>query len=349
MANFVSSNLLAFQSQIAQDFNKAEVRELQNKILYNAATYAPFIIGDVEAIKESDKRAVYTYFMKKKASTSGTARSYAPTGTLSDSGQVALSWVTFSETFGISLQSGMDNVINYEMQFAHMLREVQRNLRERIGTYIVQQLHTGRTQTAPVTTGVRNATWDAVNFAFVNDAAQLDLFYENAASVMRQNKYYNKFDVIADPIIAKRARFDQMQSAGNAQNLAYQFQSYNPNGIMEHSTLGNEVATAFGNGCAIVLPEASYSMIPWIPKINREGSGDYESFNGGFGTVDDDQGLPLTYAVRGWAQKQDASSLGGTVQDIHIDMELSIDIAFNLAPMSISGETPVYEFGQAQS
>ena len=349
MANFVSSNLLAYQSKIVQDFNKAEVRELQNKILYQAATYAPFIIGDVEAIKESDKRAVYTYFLKKKASTGGTARSYAPTGSLSDSGQIALSWGTFSETFGISLQSGMDNVINYEMQFAHMLKEAQRNLRERMGTYLVQQLHTGRTQAAPYTTSIKNATWNATNFAFENDAAQLDLFYENAASVMRQNKYYGKFDVIADPIIAKRARFDMYQGSSNYQNLAYQFQSYNPNGIMEHSTLGNEVATAYNNGVAIVLPEASYAMIPWIPKFNREGQGDYETFNGGYGTISDDQGLPLTYAVRGWAQKQDASSLGGTVQDIHIDIELSIDIAFNLAPISVTGETPIYEFGQMGS
>jgi hypothetical protein len=98
------------------------------------------------------------------------------------------------------------------------------------------------------------------------------------------------------------------QSSGNAQNLAFQFQSYNPNGIMFHSTLGNEVATAYSGGTAIVLPEASFAMIPWIPKINRIGQGDYESFNGGFGTMADDSGLPLTYAVRGWAQKADASA-----------------------------------------
>jgi len=347
MANFVSSNLLAYQAKNTPDFNKAEVRELQNPILRQASTYAPFLVGDVQAIKESDKRAVYTYYKKRRTATNGTARSYAPTGTNSDSGQVTLSWVTFSETFGIPLQSGADNVFAQEEQFAHNMKEVQRILRERIGTYIVQQLHSLRTQV--VGANPKLMTWNATNYAFENDASQIDLFYENAQSIMKQNKYYNKFDVIVDPILSKRANFDMYQSTGNAQNLAFQFQSFNPKGIMFHSTLGNEVATAYSGGTAIVLPEASFAMIPWIPMINRKGQGDFESFNGGFGTIADDSGLPLTYAVRGWAQKQDASALGGTVQDIHVDMELSVDIAFNAAPMSTSGETPIYEFGQLQS
>jgi hypothetical protein len=349
MANFVASQLLAYQAKNTPDFNKAEVRELQNPILRQASTYAPFLVANVDQIKESDKRAVYTYYKKKKASTGGTARSYAPTGTNSDSGQVTLSWVTFSETFGVSIQNGYDNVFSTQEQMAHNIAECQRNLRERIGTYIVSQLHSLRTQTAPVTTNAKNMTWNGANFAFENDASQLDLFYENAQSIMKQNKYYNKFDVIVDPILAKRANYDMYQAAGNAQNLAYQFQSYNPNGIMFHSVLGNEVATAYSGGTAIILPEASFAMIPWIPKINRIGDGNYETFNGGFGIIADDTGLPITYAVRGWAQKADASSTGGTVQDIHIDMEFSVDIAFNAAPMSTSGETPIYEFGQLQS
>jgi len=214
------------------------------------------------------------------------------------------------------MQVGMDNVFDTMTLLDHMIMDKQRILRERIGTYIVTRLHSNRTQASPATTNTRNMTWNAITQAFENAATDLNFFYENAASVMRQAKYYDKFDVIADPIIAKQARFNQFQGAGNAQNLAYQFQSYNPSGIMEHSTLGNEVAVEYANGCALVLPSASFSTIPWIPKINRTGFGDYESFNGGFGTLPDGSGLPLTYAVRGWAQKADTSASGGTVQDI---------------------------------
>jgi hypothetical protein len=349
MANFVSSALLAFQSKIDKKFNAAELRELQNPILRNGLKYSDFIIGNVQAVKESDKRSVYTYFLKKTAATNGTARSYAPTGVQGDSGQISLSWVTFSEPLGLNMQVGYDNVFDTMTLLDHMLMDKQRILRERIGTYIVQQLHNNRTQTAPYTATARNASWNVANFAFENTANDRDLFFENAASVMRQNKYYDKLDVVADPVIFKRARYDQSQAGGNAQNLAYQFQSYNPEGIMEHETLGNEVATAYASGCAIVLPQASFAVIPWIPKINREGYGDYEDFNGGFGTVDDATGIGLTYAVRGWAQKQDTSAAGGTVQDINMNLELSVDISFNVAPISNAGETAIYEFGQLQS
>lgn len=349
MADYVSSALLGFQSRINKRFNAAELRELQNPILRQGMTYADFIIGDVKAVKESDKRAVYTYFLKKTAATNGTARATSPSGTQGDSGQVTLSWVTFSEPLGINMQVGMDNMFSTTTLMDHQIMDKQRILRERVGTYIVSQLHANRTQTAPTTSASRNMTWNGTNFAFENDANELDLFYENAASVMRQNKYYDQFDVVADPVIAKRARFNQFQGAGNSQNLAYQFKSYNPDGIMEHSTLGNEVATEYAAGCALVLPMASYAVIPWIPRINRDGYGDYESFNGGFGTIPDATGLPYSYAVRGWQQKQDTSAAGGVVQDIHADLELSIDIAFQVAPLSVSGETAIYEFGQLPS
>lgn len=349
MADYTSSALLAFQSKVNKKYNAAELRELQNPILRQALGYSDLIVANASKIKESDKRTVYGYFLKKTAAVNGTARTYAPTGVQGDSGQITLSWVTFSETLGINMQVGADNVFDTMTLLDHQLMDKQRILRERIGTYIVTQLHSNRTQTAPTTTGIRNSSWNGVNFAFENAADQLNLFFENAASVMRQNKYYDKLDVVADPIIAKTARFNQFQGAGNAQNLAFQFQSYNPNGIMEHSTLGNEVATEYANGTALVLPAASFSVIPWIPKINRDGFGDYESFNGGFGTIPDGAGQPLTYAVRGWQSKADTSSAGGTVQDIHMDLELSVDIAFNVAPISVSGETAIYEFGQMAS
>jgi hypothetical protein len=346
MADFTSSALLAFQSKINKKYNANELREQQNPILRKALGYSDLIVANVEQIKQSDKRTVYGYFLKRTASTAGTARVAAPTGVQADSGQITLPWVTFSETLGINMQVGMDNVFDTMTLLDYQIIDKQRIIRERIGKYIVTQLHANRTHAAPVTTGTRNAAWNGTNFAWENSSAQANFFYQNVASVLRQNRYYDKLDVISDPITFKQANFLQFQGAGNQQNLSFQFQSFNPDGIMEHEVLGNEVATAYANGCSIVLPNASFAVIPWIPKINRDGFGDYESFNGGFGTLPDAAGQPLTYAVRGWASKADTSSNGGTVQDIHMDLELSVDISFNVAPISVSGETAIYEFGQ---
>lgn len=344
MSNYTASALLAFQSKINQTFNAPELRELQNPILRQALSYQPLLLTDVKSIKESDKRSVYGYYMKRRTATNGTARSTAPTGTQGDSGQVALSWVTFSETFMAYKQTGADNIFPMVEQLENGIMQTQRILRERVGAYIVSQLHANRTQA--VASGTRNATWNNTTYAFENDASQANLFFENAASVLRQNKYYEKLDVVADPKVFKLANFNRFQGAGNAQNLGYQFQQYNPDGIMEHSVLGSDVATDYAEGCAIVLPQGSFSITPWIPSINRRGEGDYESYNGGYGTIIDATGLPLSYAVRGWAQKADGSAAGSVVQDIQMNFELSVDIAFVASPLSTAGESAIFEFGQ---
>lgn len=355
MADYTASALLAFQARINKKYNAAELRELQNPILRNALSYADLLAGKdkVEDIKQSDKRAVNTYYLKRMAANNGTARAFAPTGVQADSGQVALSWVTFSETLGQYMQVGADNVFDDPTLLDHQIMEKQRILRERIGTYIVQQLHNNRTQTsysatlgAGSTDATKNMAWNAVNFAFENPAISAMTFFENIANVMDQNKYYGNFDVIADPVAYTKARYLQNQGEGNAQNLSYQFKRFNPDGIMQHSVLGTTVAENYPFGCGICLPYASFSCIPWIPMINRKGYGDYQEYNGGFGTVLDGTGLPLVYAVRGWTQKVDGSSNGSVVQTVQVQLELSVDIAFNAAPISTSGETPIYEFGQ---
>lgn len=355
MADYTASALLAFQSRINKKYNAAELRELQNPILRNALTYADLLGGTqtVEDIKKSDKRSVYTYYLKRMAATNGTARAYAPTGVQADSGQVTLSWVTFSETLSQYMQVGADNVFDDVTLLDHQITDKQRILRERIGTYIVQQLHTNRTQTsysatlgAGGTDATKNMSWNGTNFAFENPASTKSTFFQLAANVMDQNKYYGQFDVVADPVSFASAEYLMAQGAGNAQNLSFQFKRFNPNGIMQHSVLGTTVAEAYPLGCGIVLPAASFAVIPWIPAINRTGWGNFSEYNGAFSTVPDATGLPLIYAVRGWTQKVDGSANGSVTQTVQVNMELSVDIAFNTAPISNSGETPVYEFGQ---
>lgn len=359
MADYIASLLLAYQGKVDAKLNAAETREIENPILVKALGYADLALGPVKAedIRQSDKRTVYTYILNKQTSSGGTARQYAPTGTQSNSTQAALTWVTFTETFQLFAQTGMDNVFATQVMLEHQLAEKQKRLRERVGQYIVQQLHTNRTQVARSETnggngGTKLMTWDNANFVFTNSSDQSAFFWENAQNVMKQCNYYGKFDAIADALTYKSARFLQNQSVGNAVNYDYQFADYNPGGIMFHTTLGTAVAESAAtpnNGTAILLPTgdtAAFSVIPWIPLRNRMGDGDYTTYNGGFGTLSDDSGVPYTYAVRGWAQKADGSGNGSVSQDTVQYMELSVDIAFLTAPITTANETPIIEFVQ---
>src|SRR5579864_5303853 len=125
MADYVASALLPFQSRINKKYNANELRELQNPVLRQALGYSDLLMGknNVDSIKESDKRSVYTFYLKKMSATNGTARTYAPTGVQSDSGQVTLSWVTFSETLMLYAQVGYDNVFDDVTLLDHEIME----------------------------------------------------------------------------------------------------------------------------------------------------------------------------------------------------------------------------------
>lgn len=79
--------------------------------------------------------------------------------------------------------------------------------------------------------------------------------------------------------------------------------------------------------CSPLLTSDQAALIYWLPKLHREFYGDFDSYNGGFGTLNDLKGYDLKYAVRGWTSKLGGSSKGSIVRDIEHHIELSIDFA----------------------
>lgn len=346
MADFVSSALLAAQAKITPKFNEAELRELQNPILRVGLANQDYLVQDVKSIKESEKRSVKGYQFKRMSADNGTSRSHNFTGSQGDSTEVDLSWSTFSENLGIYMSVGADNVLQYAEILANQIKQKQRIIRERLGAALVTALHAGRTQTSNST--VRNATFNADNDAFEIDAADKDQFFAFVRSVMDQHKYYGGLDLVVDSVLDPIARKIAAQGTANGTNLAYQVQGMN---IMPHNILGTDVAvSAYSQGgIALALPQNSFAFVPWIPKRYRDGFGDAMSDIGIYTSMPDDTGLPITYSLRGYAQRADGSSNGGTVDDVKINWQLAVDVATQIAEISASSETPVYEFALSQS
>jgi hypothetical protein len=342
MANYIDSLLLAFQARINKRFNEAELREQQTPILRVGLGNQDFVMQNAQAIRESTRRDIKGYQFKRMAATNGTTRTHNHTGNQGDSMEVTLNWATFSETFSVLLTIGDDNIIKRPDIVDNQIMQVQRILRERIGLYLVQQLHAGRTQVANAV--VRNAVFNAATDAFEISQANRDDFFAFVASVMQQHKYFGKLDLMVDNVLGPVANKLRNQGNSNANNLAYQFGDFS--NILQHNTLGIDVATDYADGAvAIALPENSFAFIPWIPAINRRGFGDYESYVGGYGTLPDGTGLPLNYAVHGYADRVDGGGAsGGSTQDVRVEMEMSVDVAFQSADISTANETPIYEF-----
>lgn len=344
MADYVDSAFLSAQTIVNGGYQEAEVRERLYPILQKGLTNAPYIVQNVNEIKESTKRAVKAYQFKRIAADNGTNWSHNFTGSQGDSMEIDLTWSIFTETFTTYMGAGDDNVFNDAQMLANHVKQKQRILRERLGKALLENLHAARTQvSAPSTAGyLRNATFDSDLDAFL--ISNQDRFFAYLKSVMEQHNYLGNVDVMVDSVLSPLAANIANQGSSNGSNLQWQLDGMS---IMKTHALGAEVAgTAYpAGGVAIALPEYSFGYIPWIPAKYRNGSGSFDSYNGGFSTMPDDVfGDALQYTLRGYTERADGSSNGSTVDTLRTHWQIGIAVANPIADISTANETPIYEF-----
>lgn len=362
MANYVASNLVAAQAKFAESFQAPEIRRKQNPALALALKNLTATIPTHTELRKREDRTVNAYLLKKILPGSGTTRAARPTGTVGDSVQIGLTWQTVTESFSWSFKQGDTNVFSGQEMLQNQLKQACLNLHSRIGTILLNYLYTNRNQimtipyTAATVQGVNaNGT---PNFAYEVAGSDKNFFFQKAANVMTQLNYLGGFDVIADPAAFVLAQQLRAQGTQNSANLAFQFDRIS-NLAMTNEAIDTNYPT---NGTALFMPEASYSLLPWIPKQNREGFGDYESYVGGWGTFQDPFGLsidelqmdatgkmvsvsnPLTYSLYAYSQASDNGAANGQTQDRVTVFELSLDFAPTLAPLSGANESVVNEF-----
>lgn len=340
MANKLPSALLAAQARITPRFTEAELRERQNPILRTGLANQNYLMVDVKSIKESTKRAVKGYQRVKMTATNATTRVHNFTGNQNDTQEVSLSWGTYTEKFSVYWDSSADNIFNSMVDdIAFGSTECQRIIRERLGAFLLAQLHAGRTQVA--NTIVRNATFDAATDAF--QISNQNQFFAYVRSVLNQHKYLGAADLLVDSVLDPIAKYLANQGNMNGTNSSYQLNSLN---IMPHDSLCTDVEISgyTDGGIAIALPANSFAFIPWIPKKYTLGDGDINGVNGKRYVMPDNTGLPLQYAVWAYTEKADGSSNGGTTDDMVTHFQVSVDVAAQVAAMSTANESPIYEF-----
>lgn len=358
MANFVSSNLVAAQTKFKEKFASPEVRRKQNPAFALALKNMTAVFPDYMALRTREDRAVNAYLFKRIAPGTGTARAARPTGSRGDSVQQGLTWQTVVEPFAISMKQADNNVYAYQDMLMNHISQAIKNIHSRIGTILLNFLFTNRNQvqTIPYTgAAVSGVTPNAGNFSYEVAGADSTYFFQKMANVMRQLNYTDTLDVIADPISFVAAQKLRAQGTQNATNLAFQF-----DGINELIFTNEVIDTNYTNGTCLTMPEGTFALMPWIPKQNREGRGDFESYTGGYSTLEDPTGLmvmtlndsgvavptPLRYAIYGYTQASDEQANNGQTQDQLTIFEISLDFAPTLAPLTTANESVVNEFAQ---
>lgn len=340
MANFDTGNLLTAQTIINKKYATPEMRMKPSPAFALLLRNTGFIGEDVTTLKTRDDRPFEVHLLSRTKRTSGSSRAYNHTGTLDDSMKVTPTWTTKSDKTAISLKLLDKSVHDFNTVLANKLEQCMMNIIEDEETAAIAYLAAQKTQysaTLQSGTGTFNTTNDTFEIAAENKLK----FYQHLKSIFRQNKHTTQLDVIADPLMYIESQHLAAQGAGNNTNTNYQFDpSLN---IVESIELADNNYT---NGLVIAMPKDSVGALTWIPKQNRQGWGDYNSYVGGYGTMRDPWGLGLLFAVHGYASRTDTSATNGDTQDVTMEFEVSLDVSFNKAPLSGSNsETIIYQAG----
>jgi hypothetical protein len=339
MANFDVSNLLTAQQILSDKYKSAELRMKPITVL-DLLTRNDEFIQDVNSVKTRDDRPTELHYLTRTKRTAGSSRAYNHTGTIDDTAKVTPTWTTKSDKFSISLKLLNKNLFGFNQVLANKFEQACMNVLEDKETEAIAYLMAGRATQQPTITGIGtfNATNDAVEIA----AANATSFFQRVSKVMEKNYFSGQqIDVIVDSLLAIVAEQQMAQGSGNSTNLGYNWQGKTIVSSVELSD------SDYANGCALVFPKGQVSALHWIPKENRQGEGDYNTYVGGYGTF---EFMGYTFAVHGYSQRADTSASNGDSQDVSMEFEVSLDTSYNKAPLSYTtGRTDsvIIEFGQA--
>lgn len=339
MANFDVSNLLTAQTMVSDRYKAPEMRMKPAPAFTLLTGNDNFLIVGAETLKTRDDRAIEAHLLARTKRSAGTARAYNHTGTIDDTQKVDLTWTTKSDKFTISLKLLDKSLFDFNTVLANKFEQACMNVLEAKETEAIAYLVANKATQQPTLVGPQfNSTNDAVEIEAPD--IEKNRFFARVRSIMRQNYFGGSLDIIADPQIAVSAEFLAAQGAANATNYGYQFQNMKIAESIEYTDAN------YSAGSALVMPAGTVSTLNWIPKQNRTGWGDYNSYVGGYGTF---SFMGYTFAVHGYATRADTASSNGNAQDVTMEFEVSFDSSYNAAPLDYTtGRTDsvIIEFGQ---
>lgn len=340
MANFDVSNLLNAQKILEKKYSAAEQRMKPAPVFELLTSNDAFIVG-VEEVKKREDRATELYYIKRTKRSSGSARAHDHTGTIDDTAKVTPTWTIKSDKTTISLKLLDMNVFGFETVLANKLEQMAMNILEDKETEAIAYLMAQRATQNP--SGIVGATFNSTTDALEVSADNNTSFFQRVKSVMRQNYFGGQADIIVDPNLQIQFEQQAAQGSANSTNLSYNWPGLR---IIESVELAD---ADYVNGCALVFPTGQASALNWIPKQNRQGWGDYNSYVGGYGTF---RFMGYEFALHGYASRSDTSASNGQTQDVTMEFELSLDTTFNKAPLAYTtGRTDsvIHEFALLQS
>jgi len=333
---FTNSALAKAQALLMANFANSELRYREPATFKAFVANSEVMMPSHKLLRTREDRTVEAYFANRSSRSLGSARSHNHSGNTGSSGVLTPSWVTKTDKFGITLKQGDNNFMDHAMQLQSEFQNVIANMAEGLESAAVAHLFANRSQVNGVTA---EGSFDGVNYAFeVTESTNGNRFLQIIRSTMDILKYAGGITIFCDTIAYNKFSYLAAQGQGNSVNYSFQFQ----NVTFVHSIDLNTDASglSYTKGFCIAVPNGTIGCLDWIPLQNRQGiETKLQSYGSMINPVDG-----LLYAVHGYETALDGTSTGGYTQDEKSQIEVSIDIALEHAPLSTANETTLQAF-----
>lgn len=337
MANYAASNLLTAQAKLFGLFQSGELRYTRPVTFMEFLKNSQIMFPSFAELKTRDDRAIEAYYKQRAARALGSARLHNHTGSHGDSGRLTPSFVTYADVFKSTLKLADKNVFSMDEILAGEVENVFANMAEGIESAATSHIFNNRSGVnASVADGTFNPNQDVFEIAVAKEKRMAQI----AQTAMGINKYAGPYINFCDSIAWNKIMYYAQQGAGNNENLAFQFAGQTWVHSVDMYALAAALAVPYTDGFFISVPVGMLGVLPWIPKQNREGVktqvNEYASI---LNPIDG-----LQYAVHSYQATLDGTNTGGFAQDVKTEYQVSIDLAFTLAPLSTASETPAQAF-----
>lgn len=333
---YTNSNLVTAQAKLLDNFKNGELRYRNPATYLEILKNSQIMFPNYDQLRTMESRTVEADYMKRGSRSLGSARSHNHTGTVGTTGTLTPSWTTYTDPFTNWLKQGNNNLYSLDEMIANEVENVVKNFAEGLETVATDFIFSSRSH---VNIATVEGGFDSETHVYEIEDDKEKRVGQIIKSIMEINKYASSGIVVfCDTVMFNKVSFYAQQGQANNENLAFQFM-----GIMwVHSVELYTSASGLGyeSGFAVVCQEGTIGALPHIPKENAMGiDTKVNTYSTILNPIDG-----LNYAVHEYWAVGDGTSYGGYTQDVKREIQISIDLAFEDAPLSTSGETVLQAF-----
>mgnify|MGYP000931408007 CR=1 FL=1 len=340
MAGKSTANLVKAQAKLIGAFQSSELRYTYPATYLALKAMSPVMFPNYLDLKTREDRAVETnYITRASRSAASGARTHNHTGSKQDSAVLTPSWSTYTDKFNLSLKQADKSLYSADEQLFNEISNAVSNFMEGYETAATSYIFTNRSAvvaTVSEATFITAGTVNAYEIASANESRAMQI----TKIAMQTNKYPDGFTVFCDSVAYAKFEYQAAQGISNSANLSFQFNGVTFVHSVELNALAVAVKAGHTKGYWIVVPVGTVSTLPWIPVQNRIGVdtvvGNYSNI---INPIDGE-----SYALHTYVTAADDSANNGYTQDVVTQYEISQDMSFAKAPLTVSTETPIIAF-----